>query len=87
MTNPWIVEYSTSQRCCHVDLLQDSITKNRAAIENRERPDFVVVAVFDAIEDAEHFAETFPLQMLSAPNFEEFEKNRRAQIARLLDPV
>lgn len=49
---PWVVEYSATQRCCHVDLLEDALQKNRQAIEAQDKPDFVPIGIFPDAESA-----------------------------------
>jgi len=58
----WVVEWSESQQCFHVDLLDKSLeTNTRNYLEGR-KTDFVPIGVFATAEEATSYTETMKSQ-------------------------
>ena len=50
----WVVEYSKSQKCFHVDTLESSVQKNNAAFsaDRNKIPDFIIIHIANSYEEA-----------------------------------
>lgn len=72
----WVVEYSAVQRCFHVDLLADALTKNRRALLNGEHPDFVPIGLFLDLDSAERFTDHWAEMYQNAQKITHKKENR-----------
>lgn len=55
----WVVEYSVSQQCFHVDTLGDSINNNQFICVNQRPVDYLIIAICDTYEQAHGFINLF----------------------------
>lgn len=52
----WVCEYSVDQDCFHVDTLGSILEKNRRALAECRRSDYIPLNVFLTAEEAHRFA-------------------------------
>lgn len=53
----FVTEYSPRQKAFHVDVLTDVIWKNRRALLDGQKPDFILLGLFGSSEEAHAFAD------------------------------
>lgn len=53
----WVVEYSPSQNCFHVDTLDRVLETNRRTVKDGNAPGYVPLQIFLTSEDAHDFAQ------------------------------
>jgi hypothetical protein len=56
MQSIYLAEYSPSQQCYHVDLLQDCLQANQQALARGHFPDYIPLGIFTTREAAGEFA-------------------------------
>ena len=52
----FVVEWSPTQKCVHIQSLKDSLAKNRAAVMTGAKSDWLTILVTDSRQEAHDFA-------------------------------
>ena len=73
----FVVEYSVSQKCFHIDNITKSLKNNLKMFINETLNDYMILGLFDSIEKADDFITELKMQNLEnkyvIDNFDKFE--------------